>query len=258
MLRRSLLVAALMVGCGSEDSPAPAVEDSATVADSATPDSAPDAASDSITEDSTIEETASDTAPADAADAPAEAAADSADTADTAITESAVDTAVADTAVVDTAVADTGAPETDAVAACVDLAAPTCNALAMPAAAAFVTTTIGTIPAFTRGGALPDGTYVLIKQIKPSGTPSTFKDVVTFFGGCVQDYSIKSDATEVRANAKIVNNPATGAQTFTFTCPTPFVLPAGSAYGVEPASGGKVKLITLDYTGTDYREWMQQ
>ena len=124
----------------------------------------------------------------------------------------------------------------------------------MPASASLVTSTIGTPPTFAAGGTIPDGTYVLTKEIKESGTAKTFKEVTVIAGSCWLSYAIDAAGPEKRADTTV---DASG--TVTATCPT--ALTYHPTYGRADGGGGKVKLITLSDASLgaqSYREWIQQ
>ena len=272
-LAAGFVLVSLVSGCGDNEVPSTTPEEETSTLDSSMTDTtvADTGSADTGSADTTVEETIADTLAETTAetsvDAPAETAVDTAiaDAPDTKVVDApdttvvdAADTAVvdaADTAVVDAA--DTFVADT-ALMCTTPLPAPACNTIAMPASATFVTGVVGTIPTFTDGGTYPPGYYVLVKEIISTGTPGTRKEVFLTVGGCLQDYSIKLDGTELRANATSVSSG--GMETATFTCPFVATAP-GARYGIKSISAaGKYTIITQGTVGasTTYREWEQQ
>ncbi|MEO7095885.1 MAG: hypothetical protein ABI175_21675 [Polyangiales bacterium] len=195
------------------------------------------------------------TAACSASDDPPATAGDSA-TLDTAIDDAPKsDSASTDSLATDSLTTDSAKTDAPTEAGACGIAAPGCNTITMPASATLVTGTVGTLPTFTAGGTIPDGSYVLVKEVLESGTPRPSKQVAVVTGNCLEGLSIDDTGKEVRATG--TGSFETGE--FSFICPITFT--QHSSYGRKDATGGKLTLITVSDPALGprtYREWIQQ
>ena len=169
------------------------------------------------------------------------------------------DTPTGDSVAIDTTASDTKASDTAATdsptdgGSCTALAAPTCNAVTMPAGAPSVTEVVGTVPTVTGGGVIPDGSYVLTKRIIESGPPKTLKEVNVYAGACIQTFNQDPDGDN-RANGTFSWSGSDG--TIKVTCPVTTIT-AAVTFRVD-TTGPKAKLFTRSETPKIYNEWLQQ